>query len=212
MELLKNLQLVEVVYENEKTKAVMTFLDEERGEVRDVQFNRKVYDDATKNFVDNEEKAKQVDKWCKDYFGLPFDKLQKAVDEERRMDVYAYPKFNSLWEVDFVEKFDADMVGQIFETTIKDIVDDGKAIHIKFEYEDKTYESKMTYADYLENKKQWFINPQKKVKQYDKFETKFHVPVSEAKTLIGKKIMVEVKKAFGTHVYNEIKPFPKKKA
>ena len=36
MELLKNLELVNVEYENEGQKAILTFLDEERGEVRTV--------------------------------------------------------------------------------------------------------------------------------------------------------------------------------
>ena len=44
-----------------------------------------------------------------------------------------------------------------------------------------------------------------------KFEEKFGLPVAEIENMIGKTVMVEVKKAMGKYVYSEIKPFPKKK-
>ena len=44
------------------------------------------------------------------------------------------------------------------------------------------YESKMQYADYLDARKEWFINPQKRTKQYKKFEEKFHIPVKKIDT------------------------------
>ncbi len=103
------------------------------------------------------------------------------------------------------------MVGQIFEVEIVHAEDDGKKISLQFEYEGELYESKMQYADYLDARKEWFINPQKRKKQYEKFEEKFGFLVGEIEKMIGKTVMVEVKKAMGKWVYNEIKPFPKKK-
>ena len=76
-----------------------------------------------------------------------------------------------------VQKFGDDMLGQIIQVPCTEIIDDGTAIRIRFEYEDKTYESKMSYADYLEVKKAWFVNPQKQTRQYAKFEQKFHIPI-----------------------------------
>ena len=42
-------------------------------------------------------------------------------------------------------------------------------------------------------------------------EKKFQVPIEEKESLIGKKIILEVKKAFGTHIYTEIKPLSRNK-
>jgi hypothetical protein len=207
MELLNNLELVDVVFEGQK--ATLVFLHEDRGEIREVNFNKQSFDAASSKFIDDPEKAEKVDKWCEEYFGLPFERLAEAIGE--RKDVHAYDNFNSLFEVAMVSKFDDDMVGQIFEADIKEVIDDGKKIAIRFEYEGNTYESKMTYADYLESRKEWFVNPQKKDKQFKKFEEKFLVPVSQKDELVGKTIMVEVKKAMGKWVYSEIKPFRKPK-
>ena len=207
MELLEQLELVEVVFEDKK--AVMTFLDEERGEIREVNFNKQSYDNETNKFVDDPKKAEKVDGWCEEYFKLPFEKLPEAIGEKR--DIYAYDRFNSLFFVEIIEKFTKDYEGQIFETEVVEIEDDGKAIHIKFEFEGKKYESKMSYADYMESKKTWFTNPIKKKKQYDKFETKFGVLVENMQEMVGKKIMCEVKVAFGKFPYVEIKPLIKKK-
>ncbi len=205
---LENLELIEVRYTDDKKKATLTFLDEENGEVREINFNKQSWDDKTGGFTDDEEKAAKVDEWSQEYFGLDFLQLPKAVGETK--DVYAYDNFNSLWEMQIVQKFGDDMLGQIIQVPCTEIIDDGTAIRIRFEYEDKTYESKMSYADYLEVKKAWFVNPQKQTRQYAKFEQKFHIPIENMEDLVGKTLMVEVKKAMGKYIYNEVKAFPKK--
>ena len=210
MELIKeNLELVEVQYEDNNQRAVLIFLDADMGEIREVNFNRQIFDEPSKKYIPDAEKAAQVDEWCEEYFGLPFERLAEAIGE--RKTVYCYDRFNSLWQVKMITKFEEDMVGQIFEVECIHAEDDGKKISIQFEYEDNLYESKMQYADYLDVKKEWFINPQKRKKQYEKFEEKFHIPVERVDELIGKTIMIEVKKAMGKYVYNEVKPFPKLK-
>ena len=205
---LENLELIEVRYTDDKKKATLTFLDEENGEVREINFNKQSWDDKTGGFIDDEEKAAKVDEWSQEYFGLDFLQLPKAVGETK--DVYAYDNFNSLWEMQIVQKFGDDMLGQIIQVPCTEIIDDGTAIRIRFEYEGKTYESKMSYADYLEVKKEWFGNPQKQTRQYAKFEQKFHIPIENMEDLVGKTLMVEVKKAMGKYIYNEVKAFPKK--
>ena len=207
--ILENLELVEVNFEDNNQKAVLTFLDDSKGEIRDINFNRQKYNEAEKKYLPDAEKAAQVDEWCEEYFGLTFEQLAEAIGE--RKDVYCYDNFNSLWEVKMLSKFDDDMVGQVFEVICTHAEDDGKKISIQFEYEDELYESKMQYADYLDVKKEWFINPLKQKKQYEKFEDKFGLLVGEVEQLIGKTIMVEVKKAMGKWVYCEVKPFPKAK-
>jgi hypothetical protein len=205
--MLNNLELIDVQYNEGQSKATLVFLDEEHGEIREVNFNKQIYDNG--KFVDDTEKAAKVEQWCQDFFELDFKSLTKAIGT--RKDVYAYDRFNSLFEIQQVEKFDDDMVGQIFEAEVTEVVDDNVAIRIRFEYEGALYESKMSYADYIEVKKEWFVNPQKKQKQYDKFEDKFHLSVEDMQQLVGKTVMVEVKKAMGKYVYCDIKPFPKKK-
>jgi hypothetical protein len=209
MKFLENLELVAVEYDEKQPKAVLTFLDAENGEIREVNFNKNVYDQPTGKFVPDAEKAQKVEEWCKEYFGLSFDDLGQAVGDHK--DIYCYDNFNSLFEVSMVQKFDEDMLGQILSVEVTEVVDDGKAVKIRFEYEGETYESKMTYSTYLEARKEWFVNPQKQSKQYAKFTEKFHIAIADKEQLVGKTVMVEVKKAMGKFIYNEIKPFPKKK-
>lgn len=206
MEILKDLELVEVAYENDNKKAVLTFLVEDRGEVREVSFNKQDYVDG--QFVNSEEKAKKVDEWCEKYFNTTFDKLTDCLGV--RMDIYDYVKFCSLWESEMANKFQEDMVGEIGQALIKDIKMDNVGIRIIFTYDNLDYESKMTYSKYLENQKKFLVDPQKKAKQLQKFEEKFHVNIDDKEKLLGKSVTFEVKKAMGKYIYAEIKPFSKK--
>lgn len=200
-DLRKDCELVEVVYQNDNKKAVMTFLDVENGQVLEVNFNKQVYDDG--KFVDDKEKEERVKEWCKEYFDTTFDKLGSVTGVKK--DVYVYEKFNSLWETKETVKFTKEHVGKFFETKISRVVNDGKGIRIFFEHEDKEYESKMMYADYIQNLGQWFENPQKKSAQYAKFKDKFGVEVDKADEIVDKDIMVEVKIAFNKFPYADIK-------
>lgn len=206
---LEQLELIEVTYTEDKQKAVLTFLDEDRGEIREVNFNKASWDQEKSGFVDDPEKAEKVEEWSQEYFGLSFDELSRAVGEKK--DVYAYDNFNSLWEAQIIEKFEEDMLGQIIQAPCTEVIDDGTAIRIRFEYEDKLYESRMSYADYNEPRKAWFVNPQKQKRQYEKFEKKFGIHVDNKEELVGKTLMIEVKKAMGKWIYSEIKAFPKTK-
>lgn len=201
MDLRKQVELIEVAYEDDNQKVVLTHLDVENGEVLEVNFNRRSWDDG--KFVDDPEKAAKVDEWCKEYFDLSFDKLTKAIG--RKMDVYVYDNFNSYWEADVISKFEVKDEGKIIQTKIAEVVDDGIAIRIRFENDGKTYESKMNYSKYIESLNKWFTDPQKKENQHAKFEKKFGVPVSKAEKIIGKDIMIEVKLAYGKFAYAEIK-------
>ena len=207
MELRKALELVDVSYENNNKKAVFTFLDKERKQVRIVNFNRQSYSDG--KYVDDPEKEKKVDEWCSEFFGCGFEDLKECTGQSK--DVYCYEKFNSLWEVDQIEKFTVDMVGQIYQTEVKEITVDDYFIKIRYEIDGKTYESKMTFGTFFKETKEWYQDPVKKDAQYRKFEEKFHVPIEKKDELIGHPLMVEVKSAFGSNYYGDIKKFPVKK-
>lgn len=209
-ELLKQKEIVNVAYEDNNQRVDFTGLHEEMGEIRMVTWNKNVFDKNTKKFVPNADKAAQVEEWCQEYFGCTFDELGQ-VALGKRMDIYCYDTFNSFWECHPVQKFDDDMEGQILTGVIVKAEDTGNKISLIFEYDGKHYESKMQYADFLDAQQKWFVNPQKKAKQYKKFEEKFGFPISEIESMVGREVTVEVKKAYGQHIYNEIKPFPKKK-
>ena len=191
--------LIEVEYKEKA--AIMTFLDEINGEIREVKFNKQKWDNGS--FVDDEEKATMVEEWCQKYFGTTFENLKDNIGEVK--EIYCYDGFNSLWEAEQVSKFNKERVGEIITTKIKDIKDDGKGIHIYFEDDGNTYESKMMYSKYVEARKEWFVDPQKKEKRYEDFKKKFGVSIENASEIIDKDIMVEVKLAMGKFPYAEIK-------
>lgn len=207
MEIRKELELVDVEFENNDKKAVLTFLDKERKQVRIVNFNRQAYRDG--KYVDDKDKGAKVDEWCHTYFESEFADLKECIGQKK--DVYCYEKFNSLWEVEQIEKFTADMVGQIYQTEVKEITVDDYFIRIRYEIEGKTYESKMTFGTYFKATKEWYQDPVKKETQYRRFEEKYHVPVERKDELIGHPLMVEVKSAFGSNYYGDIKKFPQRK-
>lgn len=205
-EIQEQLELVDVTFEDSNQKAVLTFLNSDLGQIREVNFNRQSFDSKTSKFVADPEKAAKVDEWCQEQFNLPFDRLGEAIGEKK--DIYCYDNFNSLWEVRMISKFGDDMEGQILDVEIVEAVDDGKKISLQFEYDGLLYESKMQYAKYLEIRKEWLVDPVKRDKQFKKFEEKFQMPISDLSNMVGKKVLVEVKK-LGEHTYSEIKPFKK---
>lgn len=204
MELRKELTLVNVDFENDNKKAILTYLDEERKQIRTVNFNKQAYKNG--KYVDDDAKAKKVDEWCDKYFKCGFGDLRSCVGQKN--DVYCYDNFNSLWEVEIIEKFTSDMKGQIFQSEVREIVVDDYFIKIRYPIDGKVYESKMGYGMFMKDTRTWYQDPIKKEAQYRKFEEKFHVPVERKDELIGHPLMVEVKSAFGTNFYGDIKAFP----
>lgn len=206
MDLRKDCELVEVVYQNDNKKAVMTFLDVENGQVLEVNFNKQVYDENSGKFVDDPEKDEKVEKWCQEYFGNDFDSLSEKVGE--RKDVFKYERFNSLWEAEeFVrpEKFDIKDKGKMFSTEIDDVVVDNIGIHIRYKIEDKLYQTNMNYSKWVDTLRKWFENPQQKENQFKKFEDKFGVKPGDAKEIVGKPIMVEVRQVGKDKAWGDIK-------
>lgn len=206
MEKRENLKLVNVEYESEGKKAVLTFLDAERKEIRTVNFNKQSFSNG--KYVDDPAKEEKVDEWCKEYFDTTFKKLPEKIGV--LMTVYCYQNFNSLFEVDQVEKFTAEMKDQIYQTECKEVIVDDNGIRIRYEIEGKTYESKMGWSTYYPEMNQWFVDPQKKDKQIKKFQDKFGISIDQKDQLVGHTLMVECKIAMGKYYYGDIKKFPKK--
>lgn len=209
MELLEKLELVEVNYENEGKKATLVFLDAKNEEVREVTFNRQKYDEKTSKFIDDKEKAAQVDKWCEDYFQTTFDMLSDCVGVTK--DIYAYDTFCSLWETTQVAKFKEEDLGLIDSAPITEIIVDNVGIKIRLQYDGETYESKMAYSKWMESLNKWLPDPNKKKKRFEDFKEKFGISIDDKDELIGKEVMFEVKKAMGKHIYVEIKKTNTKK-
>ena len=204
MEIRENLELIEVNYSDGQKKATMVFLDAERGEIREVNFNLQTYKDG--KYVDDPEKEAKVEKWCDDIFGTTFANLYSCVGQKKT--VYCYDRFNSLFEVDQVNKFAESMKGKLYQTSIEEVRLDDYAIRIRYKIEGNLYESKMTFGKYLENLQQWFVDPIKKEKTLAKFKEKYGKDISEANDLKGAKLIVEVKAAFGSHFYGDVKKLP----
>lgn len=205
MDIIKNTELVEVTYENDNKKVVLTFLDREAGEIREVNFNRQSYKDN--KYVDDPEKAAKVDEWCKEYFNTKFDKLTDCIGVKK--DLYAYPKFTSLFEVEMINKFTDKEKGKIYQTVIKEVVVDDLFIKVRYEADNLLRETKYTCCKFLESMKKYYPDPVRKEKEYEKFKEKFGVEVQNADELIGEKIIVEVKSAFNKFYFGEIKDLPK---
>ena len=212
MELLEQLELVGV--EQDQDKTTFTFLDRERGEIRDVKWNSKKYDpDATGNnkWIQSDEQEQKVQEYAQEYFGVDYSQLANIGNDGIKKDIYTYPKFNSLWESNQTAKFDMDMEGQLLSVTVKELKSDDVGLHILFDYDGDTYDSKMGWSKYIEADKTFFVDPIKKQKQIEKFEEKFGIPFDDRDELVGKDIMVEVELAFNKYVYVSVKPLPKKK-
>lgn len=207
MEKLEQLELIEVTQDQDKT--VFTFLDRERGEVRDITWNTKKYDKDNSKWIVSTEQEEKVEEWSQQYFECGYSDLANLQGQGIKKDIYGYDTFNSFWEVQQVNKFTLEDKGQIFGTVVTDVVDEVSGLKIKFMYEDKEYQSNMGWAKWIDGTG-WFGDPVKKEKQKAKFEAKFGIPYSNKEELIGKNIMVEVDTAFGKP-YADIKAFPKKK-
>ena len=153
---IEQLRLLAVERE-EDYQATLKLADLESKLIYDVNFNKREFDKNTKKWIPSPEKADKVEKLCLEYVGFPFDELEEALGSN--FDVYVYENFNSLWEVKFTNKFTDEHKGKSFQTTIDEIEDNGTAILIKYKWKGEPYQSKMTYADYSEDLKEWFVNP-----------------------------------------------------
>ena len=162
MEKLELLELIEVTQDLDKT--VFTFLDRDRGEVRDITWNTKKYDKDNNKWVASPEQEEKVEEWSQEYFNCSYADLANLVVQEIRRDIYGYDTFNSFWEVNQVNKFSPEDKGQIFSTTVTDVVEEVSGLKIKFMYEDKEYQSNMGWAKFVEGTG-WFGDPVKKEKQ-----------------------------------------------
>lgn len=198
---IEQLRLLAVERE-EDYQATLKLADLDSKLIYDVNFNKREFDKNTKKWIPSSEKADKVEKLCLEYVGFPFDELEEALGSN--FDVYVYENFNSLWEVKFTNKFTDEHKGKSFQTTIDEIEDNGTAILIKYKWKGEPYQSKMTYADYSEDLKEWFVNPQKRKKQLDKFHDKFGKYLEDKDELVGSKIIVNVKCAFGKFYYGEV--------
>lgn len=207
MTLIKDAELIDVVYKDDNNTVVLSYLSPDTGELYEIKFHKQRYDRDSNTYVDDPDQLKKVEKQVLDNYGVDFDRVSDKMGEKR--DIYHYDNFDSLWEVDMVNKFDPEKdAGELFETKIDSVKDDGVAIRIGFQYNEKPYESKMSYSTYNEARHQYFPVATKKTKRYEDFEKKFGVSVDKADSIIGKNIMVEVKK-FGKFAYADVKKLKK---
>lgn len=189
--------LIEVEYQNDNKKALLTFLDQEAGEVLEVSMNQQSYEDG--EFVDDPERAERIKAKAQETFGTDFDSLTDKIETEYT--VYKYGTFNAMDELDIVEKFTMDQVGEIIEAEITEVIDDGVKVSVRFDYEDKTRELKMTYGKWVDGVHKFFPNPVKQEKIYAKFKENFGVDIEHKDEVVGKTLMVKIELAFKKFPY-----------
>lgn len=204
MNKIENAKLVEVNYSENGKQATLLLLDSKLGEIHEIRLNKQAYDSNTNKWRDDEAKAQKIEALCVEVLGVEFKDLSKCVGNEYT--IYCYEKFCSFKEVNEIAKFTEDMAGFLYSTEISEVVVDDIAIRIHYLIDGKTYETKHTYAKYLESMKQWFVNPQDKAVKFEKFKEKYGVSVEDKDKLIGHPITVEVRKSFSSY-YGDIKKF-----
>jgi len=203
--LIKDALLVEVAYQNNGQRAVLTFIDEDKGEALEVRnLNKQNYDNDKHEWNDDPKKADDIEKLAQQYFKTDFDHIGDCVD--KRYNIYKYDNFNSMWESNVTNKFTMDDVDDFFTTKIEKIYQDELAIHIGFEHDGKYYESKMNHNKYVSSINKYFPNPQQRTKALERFQKTFKVPFSKNDSLIGKDITVVIK-SFGGHAFAEVMKF-----
>ena len=206
MQILENLELIDVIYENNNKLAILSFLDEEDGTIKEIKLNKQKHDYISDSYVDSVSKTSKINKICWRHFNTSFKKLEDCIGVTKN--IYDYDGFNSLCELTMVEKFSSDMEGKIDEAEIEFVTEDKVGIKIYILYKEKTYVSKMVWSIYDVEQKKCFIDEDLVEEQIERFEQKFKVKLSQAYKLKGKKVEFEVKTHLGQHVYvalNELK-------
>lgn len=203
-------QLELVAVDTKDSGIELTFLNGES--IRTVKLNKQSYNSATKKWENSEEQSEKFANNIREYLHVEPENVMEAIGQ--KFDVWETENFCALWEIKTLAKFPADWAGQILTAEIVDIKEyDAKAV-IVLSFEGKEYGSNINYGSYVASMKKSLVDPQKKKSQMEKFEEKFMVPFSERETLIGKDVMIEVKKnnmdSTGNNpTYIEVKALPK---
>ena len=176
-------------------KITLMFLANDR--VYEVGWNKKAYDSALGQFVESEQKEAQVEEWSQNYFKCATKDLHDVIGTV--CPLYSYDTYCSLWESQV--KFTKDDDKKTETTVIDDIDVTEEAILIFYQFGGQKHRSRMGYSTKVGN--DYYQNPIKRKKQFANFKEKFGVPVEEREKLIGKKILVTVKKAFNNY-YGDI--------
>ena len=204
MKIAKNCELIKAAIVND-TRLEMKWFDPEAEQLITVKFNRQSWDKATGQFIDDEEKAAKCEEWTQEYLGCSFDEAPNVSGIVH--DVYCYENFNSLWEVEEInrpKKFEGP-VKKIIKTNIESIYTDNVGIHVTYKYNDELYESKYATSEWIESMRKFVPDVEKTKRANRRFRDTFGVDPDDADSLIGAEIQVQVKKAF-TSYYGEILP------
>lgn len=189
-------EIVDVENNNDSIK--FTCLEREKQTVVEVKWHKGFFDSALRKIVPDDTKIEQVNEWCKEYFKLDLNTIHKA--EGKKIDVYVYDTYCSFWKTD--ARFKKEDKGKHFETVIDSVDLNNDAIVIRYKWNGETYKTNYRFTQRVGDN--YFINPQKKRRQFDKFEEKFGLPIERRDEIVGMPIKVEVNLAFGAYAYGEI--------
>lgn len=196
----KNLTLVDVIKED--ARITFKMLDENAGKVYTVKWTTMGYDQANREWIEDQNVENRVQNWAQTYFGVALDEVENLIDLAT-LDVYEYENFCSFWKSD--AKFKPEMKGKTFDATIESIEENPSiGILVKYNIDDETYCSKYNYTEWLKRLNKGFLNDEKIKKARERFANLFGVNYSDDLSQFkGRTIKVKVKAA-GKSLYGEI--------
>lgn len=167
---------------------------------------------AKVKWEDSHEQIEQVERWSQEIFGVPMKELKNLADGQVegavRKDIYTYVMDDKmkcyLWELDIVDHFDKDRVGEIITTKVTDVTEDGNGIHVYFEEDGKKYVVNYKYVERVESLGKDVHSPAKELKSKARFKEVYGIDHTDKDKLIGEEIMVEIR-LYGQYTWNDAK-------
>lgn len=210
--LIGNLEIVEV--KQDDVALELLFFNEEAGEVHTVRVKKQKYDEAKHAYVKDDETYKRYEETLADTLKVAPEDVDTLVGQS--FDVWDAGNYCALWDSKTFSKFSEEDIGQILNADVVEIqVQDSKAV-IVLDVDGEQYASNINWGNWVQSLNKSLPDPQRREKQQAKFETKFGIKWDNRDELIGKTVLIEVRKngmnsSGNAPTFIEIKPFAKKK-
>lgn len=210
--LIGNLEIVEV--KEDDVALELLFFNETAGEVHTVRVKKQKYDEAKHTYVKDDETYQRYEETLADTLKVAPTDVESLVGQS--FDVWDAGNYCALWDSKTYSKFSEEDIGQILNADVVEIqVQDSKAV-IVLDVDGEQYASNINWGNWVQSLNKSLPDPQRREKQQAKFETKFGIKWDNRDELIGKTVLIEVRKngmnsSGNAPTFIEIKPFAKKK-
>ena len=210
--LIGNLEIVEV--KEDDVALELLFFNEAAGEVHMVRVKKQKYDESKHAYVKDDDTLAQYEMNLRDVLDIEPTEVESLVGKS--FDVWDAGTYCALWDSKSYSKFSEEDIGQILNADVVEIqVQDSKAVII-LDVDGEQYGSNINWGNWVQSLNKSLPDPQRREKQQAKFETKFGIKWDNRDELIGKTVLIEVRKngmnsSGNAPTFIEIKPFAKKK-